>query len=203
RLLSLFEIFAARAAAEQRRLRQEMEVRAREEELSALLRSAMDAIVILDANNRVTGVNPAAERLFGCTAEDLLGENLHDFLSVESAKRLDSFVQEIDELPAGQRHLWIPQSLAALRWDKATFSAEATLSRFENRGQVFHTLILRNVDERLAAARRIESLTVQTEFLRAEIRSLHNFDEIIGQAPALRQVLRDVEQVAVTQAAGL
>ncbi|HMP84628.1 MAG TPA: Fis family transcriptional regulator, partial [Verrucomicrobiota bacterium] len=36
RLISLFEIFAARAAAEMRRLRQEQEVRAREEELSAL-----------------------------------------------------------------------------------------------------------------------------------------------------------------------
>src|SRR5262249_19956324 len=33
RLISLFEIFAARASAEQRRLRQEAEVRAREEEL--------------------------------------------------------------------------------------------------------------------------------------------------------------------------
>jgi GAF domain-containing protein len=46
RLISLFEIFASRAAAEQRRLRQEMEVRVREEELSALLDSAMDAVVV-------------------------------------------------------------------------------------------------------------------------------------------------------------
>ena len=37
RLISLFEIFAARAAAESRRLRTEQQVRAREEQLSALL----------------------------------------------------------------------------------------------------------------------------------------------------------------------
>jgi len=74
------------------------------------------------------------------------------------------------------------------------------LSRFENRGQIFHTFILRNVDERLAAEQRIHSLTVQTEYLQAEIRALHDFDEIIGQSAALRQVLGDVAQVAVTDA---
>ena len=78
RLISLFEIFAARAAAEQRRLRQELEVRVREEELTALLDSAMDAVVVLQAAGRITRVNPAAEKLFGCTAEDLLGENLSE-----------------------------------------------------------------------------------------------------------------------------
>jgi PAS domain S-box-containing protein len=203
RLISLFEIFAARAAAEQRRLRQEREVRAREEELSALLESAMDAIIVLDANLAITRVNPAAERLFGCTAEDLIGENLREFLHAESAARLDAFAKELDAKPAGQRQLWIPQSFTALRWDRSTFPAEATLSRFENRGQMFQTLILRNVNERIEAARRIETLTAQTEYLQAEIRALHHCGEIIGQSAALRQVLRDVEQVAVTDAAVL
>jgi GAF domain-containing protein len=50
RMLSLFEIFAARAAAEQRRLKREAEVRAREEQLDALLSAAMDAILVLDGN---------------------------------------------------------------------------------------------------------------------------------------------------------
>ena len=54
------------------------------------------------------------------------------------------------------------------------------------------------MDERVEAARRIENLTAQTEYLQAEIRALQRFGEIIGQSPALRQVLRDVEQVAVT-----
>jgi PAS domain S-box-containing protein len=200
RAISLFEIFAARAAAEQRRLRQEREVRVREEELTALLESAMDAIVVLDAHLDITRVNPAAQRLFGCTTEDLLGENLREFLNAESAAQLDAFVTELDARPAGQRQLWIPQSFTGLRWDRSTFPAEATLSRFENRGQNFHTLILRNVDERIEAARRIESLTAQTEYLQAEIRALQHFGEIIGQSPALRQVLRDLQQVAVTDA---
>jgi PAS domain S-box-containing protein len=203
RLISLFDIFAARAAAECRRLKAEQDLRTREEQLSALLQGAMDAIVVLDASGVMVRVNPAAERLFGCTVEDLQGENIRDFLPLESAAEFDSFVKALDSRPAGERRLWIPQSFTALRWDKTTFPADATLSRFENRGQVFHTVILRNVNERVEASRRIESLTFETEYLKAEIRALHHFDEIVGQSAALRQVLRDVEQVAVTDAAVL
>jgi PAS domain S-box-containing protein len=203
RLISLFEIFAARAAAESRRMKSEQQVRAREEELSALLESAMDAVVVLDAAGSIRRVNPAAERLFSCTSHSLCGENLREFLPPESASRFDSFVQELNQATTGVRQLWIPQSFIALRRDKTPFPAEATLSRFESRGNIFHTLILRNVDDRLAAERRIQSLTIQAEYLQAEIRALHHFDEIIGRSPTLAQVLHDVEQVAVTDAAVL
>lgn len=200
RLFSLFEIFAARAAAESRRLKIEQQMRAREEELSALLESAMDAVVVLDAQMAIRRVNPAAERLLGCTAEDLLGENLREFLAADSVTRLEAFVRELDGRPAGQRQLWIPQSLTASRWDRTTFPAEATLSRFEKRGCTFHTLILRNVNDRLEAERQIDALTAQAEYLREEIKALHNFDEILGQSAALRRVLEDVQQVAPTDA---
>ncbi len=203
RAISLFEIFAARATGEMRRLRQEMAVRTREEQLSALFDSAMDAVVVLDANGGISRVNRAAERLFGCTTEDLIGENLRDFLPAESRTQFDAFVKELDAQPDGHGQLWIPRSFTVQRWDKSTFPAEATLSRFMNRGHVFHTVILRNVDERVAAERRIQSLTVQTEYLQEEIRALRHHGEIIGQSHALRQVLRDVEQVAVTDAAVL
>jgi PAS domain-containing protein len=98
RLLSLFEIFAARAAAEQRRLKQELEIRVREEELTALLDSAMDAVIVLDSTGGITRVNPAAERLFGCTNEDLIGENFRDFLPPDSAAQFNGFIKELDSL---------------------------------------------------------------------------------------------------------
>jgi PAS domain S-box-containing protein len=198
RLLSLFEIFASRAAAEQRRLRQELEVRAREEELTALLDSAMDAVIVLDAPGRIARVNPAAEKLFGCTAEDLVGENLRDFLSDESAAQFEAFLKELDAQPEGRRQLWIPQSFTAQRWDKKTFPAEATLSRFENRGQVFHTVILRNVDERLAAERRIELLSAEAEYLRQSARDLAGMGEMLGASPAMRELFESLKRVAAT-----
>jgi PAS domain S-box-containing protein len=200
RRISLFQIFAARAAAEQRRLRQEMEVRAREEELSALLNSAMDAVVVLDADGRITRVNPAAERLFGCTAEDLIGENLRAFLPPESAAQFDAFIRELNAQPEDRRQLWIPQSFAVLRWDKSSFPAEATISRFNNRGCVFHTVILRNVDERLAAERRIALLAEETEYLRESVRELSGMGDMLGASAAMKELFESLKRVAVTDA---
>jgi PAS domain S-box-containing protein len=200
RLISLFEIFAARAAAEQRRLRQEMEVRSREEELTALLGSAMDAVVVLDATGRITRVNPAAEKLFGCTTEDLLDENVRDFLPAESAAQFDTFVKELDAQPEGRRQLWIPQSFTVQRWDKSLFPAEATLSRFSNRGRVFHTVILRNVDERLAAERRIELLSAEAEYLRENVRDFAGMGEMLGGSPVMKELFDSLKRVAATDA---
>lgn len=200
RLISLFEIFAARAAAEQRRLRQETEVRVREEELSALLDSAMDAVLVLDATGGITRVNPSAERLFGCTAEDLLGEDLRAFLPPESAAQFNGFVRELDAQSADRRQLWIPQSFSVLRWDKSLFPAEATISRFTNRGRVFHTVILRNVDERLAAERRIALLAEETEYLRESAREIAGMGDMLGASPAMKELFESLQRVAVTDA---
>jgi PAS domain S-box-containing protein len=103
RLLSLFEIFAARASAECRRLKVEQQVRASEEQLNALLAGAMDAILTLDENYCVVRVNPAAAKLFGFDAKALLGARLRDLLDNESAARLPALVQELDQRPEGER----------------------------------------------------------------------------------------------------
>jgi GAF domain-containing protein len=66
---ALFQIFAARAAAELRRLRAEKQVREREEKLGRLVNSAMDAIIELNRNLNVTRVNAAAEKVFGCSSQ--------------------------------------------------------------------------------------------------------------------------------------
>ena len=171
RLLTLFDIFAARAAAEQRRLKQEMEIRVREEELTALLDSAMDAVVVLDSTGALTRANPAAQRLFGCANEDLIGENFRDFLPPESAAQFNGFLKELDSKPATQSQLWVPHNFSVMRWDKSVFPAEATISRFTNRGHSFHTVILRNIDERIAAEHRIALLAEETDYLRESIRA--------------------------------
>ncbi len=200
RLVSLFEVFAARAAAESRRLRTEQQVRAREEQLSALLDGAMDAIVVLDAAGTMTRVNPAAEQLFGCASEDLLGENLRGFLPAESAAQLDTFVKALEAGPNGRGQLWIPQAFVVQRWDKSVAPTEATLSRFVNRGQTFHVVILRNVLERLAAERRIEMLTAEAEYLRDTARTFAGMGELLGTSPAMQGLCSSLQRVAATDA---
>ena len=198
RAIALFEIFAARAAAEHRRLKAEQAMRAREEQMTLLLESAMDAIIVLDGQLRIVRVNPAAERLLGCTTEDLLGESLKDFLAPESLARVEAFAKEIGSRPQGKQQLWVPQDFVARRWDHSVFPAEATLSRFENRREVFYTLILRNSDERLEAERQIQLLTQETEYLREAVRELPGHGDLIGRSDCMQAVFDAIKQVAKT-----
>lgn len=198
RLISLFEVFAARAAAEQRRLKVEREVRAREEQLATLLETTMDAILVLDAGLKISRANPAATRLFGCAAEDLVGESLNDFLVKESVARVERFARELAARPAGQQQLWVPQDFVARRWDHSVFPAEATLSRFESRGQVFFTLILRNADERLEAEKQIQLLMQDVEYLREAVREMPGHDDLLGRSDCMQAVFEAIKQVART-----
>jgi PAS domain S-box-containing protein len=200
RLLPLFEIFATRAAAEMRRLRLEMELREGRERLGRLIDGTMDAIVEFDRDLRVTLVNAAAEKAFGCTAGEIRGQGVDRLLGATATRTLSSLARELEERPGNERSLWIPSGLTAEPPGGRAFPAEATLSRYEAHGQFFHTLILRNVDERIEAERCIQNLCATTEYLRAEIEADHGFDEIIGRSPSLRLALQSVAQVAATDA---
>jgi PAS domain S-box-containing protein len=200
RVLAIFRIFATRAAAELQRLKREVEIREREEKLGRLVDSAMDAIIELDHTFQVTRMNAAAEKVFRCTTPQVVGQGFGQLLAQESCSKLTNLIQQLDARPEGQRYLWIPGGLLAHPADGSPFQAEATLSQFEMHGQRFCTLILRNVNDRLEAERKIQTLTVQTEYLQEEIKDLHNADEILGRSQSLATVLRDVHQVAPTSA---
>jgi PAS domain S-box-containing protein len=198
RALAVFRIFADRAAAELRRLRAEAEVRERDDKLSRLVDSAMDAIVELDRDLRVTRANPAAERIFGCAGCGLVGRDFGRFLAPGSDRTLANAMQDLEGRPEGRRCLWIPAGLQAKRFDGASFHADATLSRFTTKHAAFHALILRNADERLEAERRIQSLSAEAEYLREEIKAVHNADDIIGRSEPLQRTIQDIDQVAET-----
>jgi PAS domain S-box-containing protein len=200
---ALIRIFAGRAAAELQRLRAESEVREREEKLGRLVDSAMDAIIELDQHLVVTRMNPAAEKVFECEARTIVGHTFTQFLSPHSRQKLTGLIDQLDARPEGQRYLWIPGGLSAVTAGGDEFPAEATFSRYELHQQAFYTLILRNVNERVEAERKIQSLTVQAQYLREQIKALHNFDEIIGRSDSLLQTLQDVGQVAETDTTAL
>ena len=196
--VTIFEIFAGRAAAELRRLRAERAVRAREAQLAGLIDSALDTIVQLDADMKIVGMNPAARRTFGSSPGDEGVSDLAGLLGAEDAARLRSLAHELVARPAGERSVWISGGLTGRTAGGATFPAEGTLSLYELEGRQNVTLIVRNVNERLEAERRIRTLTEETEYLREELRELGRAGEISGRSERLAQVLRDLREVAPT-----
>ncbi len=193
---AMFEIFAGRAAAELRRLRVERQDRARQAQLAGLIGSAMDAIVQLDIDLKITGLNPAAERTFETPSEVARGMPLAALVSPGDAARLEALFRELRVRPPEARSAWIPGGFTGLTMGGSTFPAEGTLSLFEVERRQHLTLILRNVNDRVEAEQRIATLTTETEYLKSELRDLQRSGEIVGNSPALLHALGEVRQVA-------
>ncbi len=203
RIVALLQLFAERASAELRRLKSEREIKEREERLSGLFGGAMDAILELDGSLRVTLANRAAEEVLGGGAASLAGLDFRRLLAEDDARRLESLAKELGSAAEGRRNSWIPGTLRARTVDGKEVAAEATLACHHRAGKLFHTLILRDLRERLAAEARIRSLDSEAHYLREELRELASFEAILGRSPALVAVLREIEQVAETDASVL
>jgi PAS domain S-box-containing protein len=197
-VINIFRIFANRASAEMQRLRAEKETLEREEKLRRLFQSAMDAIIELDKDLKITRANAAATKVFGISSKEALGRTFNQFLTKASSEKLVYLSQSLDERPEDQNYTWIPGGLQAINKEGKQFPAEATLSRFEMANENFYTIILRNVNERIVAEQKIKSLTLESKYLKEELMSLTNSDEIIGDSHAMLRILKDVRKVAPT-----
>lgn len=200
RVETVFRIFAARATAELRRLRIETAIKESQAKLSRLVTSAMDGIVELDSNLHVTMMNPAAEETFGCKSEEVVGRRFALFLLDESAEQLASHAADLVAEGADRPSRWIPGGLMARSRSRGPFPAEATISVSKDGGEKYFTLVIRDVNERIEAEKRIRTLTSEAEYLKEEIRHLRQSDKIIGSSPAMMRILGEIAEVAETNA---
>ena len=70
-------------------------------------------------------------------------------------------------------------------------------SRPEPNGKYTRTVLV-DITERVLAEQERARLQEQNLYLQEEIKGIHNFEEIIGQSPALTAVLENVRRVAAT-----
>jgi len=200
---SVFRIFAARASAELQRLRAEYDVREREEKLSRLVDSAMDAIIELNNMLEVIMMNTAAEKVFGIKVDLIKGKSFLNLLCDESAERFPELIKDLGSQPEGRRYLWISGGFQAKKSDGTVFPADATISQYEISRRRNYTIILRNINEHLEAKNKIKLLSDETRYLREEIQELNNFGEIVGDSEVLKRVFDDINQVSKTDSTAL
>lgn len=196
RKLLTFRIFAKHAATELTRLQLERQLRDSEEQLRDLYEEAPIAYVKEDLDTRFISANRAAMRILGIKPEDvpgLLGRSLvpdrpdaqraanEQFSGQIRGEETRGTVVELRRKDDG-RPVWIEI------WAKP-----------EAGGKYTRTMFL-DVTERVLTQREQARLTAENFYLQEEIKSVHNFDEIIGQSPALLDVMEKVNRVAKTDA---
>lgn len=168
-----------------------------EERLGRILESAMDAIVAIDSDRRIVMANHAAEKTFGMEGRPLGGQSIDPFLSGDLKEFIVDYISGTGFNPEATA-TWLPEGLKAIGADGKDFAIEATISQVTIRQQRIFTLILRNVDQIRIAQETVYALRNENEFLKEELQNSHDFEEIVGDAPVMKKVFRNIEMVAST-----
>jgi formate hydrogenlyase transcriptional activator len=199
RRLFIFKIFAARAAVELERLRVEQRLVESERRYRDLYEEAPNAYMALGTDLRLISVNRPATELLGYPAEDLLGSGIMKHFEdtpfgrerAEQAFRGGLGGEEISGLELEMRRrdggpLWVNLWMRPMRGDDGAIRA-------------VHSIWI-DVTARVLAEAERARLAEQNLYLQQEIKSVHNFEEMVGRSPALAAVLDKVRRVAPTDA---
>jgi PAS domain S-box-containing protein len=202
RHLYLLRIFAARVAAVLERLRAELRVSASEERYRDLYDEAPVGYLSLDADGRILTANRQASQMVGFPARELEGLPLQAlFADARDGKSRDGEAlprsmsgEELSGLEVELRRkdgrpLWVSLWMRPIRGCDGKVRS--------NRA------IWVDVTDRVLAEAERTRLQQQNLYLQDEIKAAHNFEELVGQGPALRAVLDKVRVVATTDASVL
>lgn len=199
RLLFTFQIFAARAAAELGRLRAEQQLAKSKERFRDLFDEAPIAYVLEDLDLRFIRANRTAMRILGITPEQVPGTVGMSFIpdTPEAQRRIKDAVASINR---GTDTSGVVLELR--RKDNGKPIWIQWWSRPDPNGQYTRTMFIDITDKVLMEQER-SRLQAQNQYLREEINTVHNFEEIVGRSPAIQTVLSSVSRVAGTDASVL
>lgn len=123
---------------------------------SAMLESAMDAIITVDARQHIVVFNAAAERIFRCRAPDAIGNRLDRFIPERYRAAHHAHVERFGATGATGRRMGSDMVLYGLRADGEEFPIEASISHARVGGRELFTVFLRDVSARVKAVAELE-----------------------------------------------
>lgn len=194
--LSIFKIFGTRAAAELERTHMETLIKENEERLRDLFDEAPIAYVNEGLDSRFIRANRTAMKTLGITPDQVEGTYGASFIpdTPDAQRRLkDAFnsigkgidtsgvVLELRRKDNG-KPLWIQW------WSRPDPSGTYTRTMFVD------------ITERVLMEQEKARLEAANVYLQEEIKTEHNFEEIIGTSTAIKKVLQAIEKVATTDA---
>jgi len=197
RRLFVFRIFATRAAVELERLRVEQRLVESERRYRELYEEAPNAYVSLGKDREFLTVNRRATHLLGYAASELLGGSILRHLADSPAGRARA-EQALDRATGGEEISGLELEMRTRDGNPLWISLWMRPMRdASGKIQAMHSIWV-DVTDRVRAEAERARLAEQNLYLQQELKSVHNFEEIVGRSPALLAVLDNVGRVAPT-----
>jgi PAS domain S-box-containing protein len=115
---------------------------------AGLLAISADAVIAVDAEQRIVFFNEGAERIFGWNARDVGGQPLEMLLPARYRSAHRGHVHGFGAAHGRARHMGDRQQLSGLRRDGEEFPCEASIQRIEVDGRNIYAAVLRDISAR-------------------------------------------------------
>lgn len=162
--------------------------------LEAIIESAVDGIITIDAHGTIESVNAAAVGIFGWSRDELVGSSVTTLMPSPYREEHDDYVSRF--LRTGEaKIIGIGREVVGLRKDGTEFPLYLAVSEGRDGDQHLFTGIVRDLsdlrlaEERARAAEQLASLSLITAGIAHDIGTPMNV--ILGYADMLRDSLRD------------
>ncbi|CZF80776.1 Oxygen sensor protein DosP [Grimontia celer] len=130
------------------------------EETEQVLRQAIDAVVSIDADNNVTFFNPAAEELWGYSADEVLGNNVRMLVPDEFQANHDNYVNN-NRRTGKDKIVGNARELEMQRKDGSRIWVNFSLSKVDIGGNIGYTAFVRDISAQRTAQESINQTLSQ------------------------------------------
>jgi PAS domain S-box-containing protein len=173
-----------------------------------LFESVPDALLVMGRDGSIVFANRHAERLFGYEPGKLVGLAIEALVPERYRRGHEQLRSGFSAAPTA-RPMGSGRELVALRNDGHEFPVEIAIGPTHGGDAVI--AIVRDINETVLTRLDLERslaevatlknrLEAETEYLQAELKDEHNFEEMVGRSDAMLATFHKVEQAAKTDA---
>ncbi len=130
---------------------------------AAIVETALDAIITVDMSQCITSMNPAALKMFGYEASQIVGQPLHQLLPERHRSEHPAKVDGFAHGSQTNRLMGRQARVHGLRRSGEEFPVEVSISHQQLDGELLLTAILRDVSEQQRAEQEIRQLNNRLE----------------------------------------
>jgi PAS domain S-box-containing protein len=124
----------------------EAEARSMSERLRAVIDTAVDGVMLLDAKGKVLLFNPACQRLFGYAAHEVMGRSVEALLP---SPLTDDYGRPLhSDRPEGPPVFIVGRATQGRRKDSAVFPAEVSVGEASRAAESRYVIVVHDVSER-------------------------------------------------------